>query len=118
MTHDTLRSTSVTDKIPVYFRDKEPPILSYEYISTVASKIFNFAPALSNLNVSEYLSNPQTYQCKESKFCYEPHGHVITGNLRLIENARLMELVAKGPKYREPNRVNWKATRPMFFGIY
>ena len=66
-----LRSTSVTNKIPVYFRDEEPPIVSYEYISTVASKLFNFSPALSNLNVSEYFSNPQTCQCKESKFCYE-----------------------------------------------
>ena len=88
--------------------------MSYAYTSTVASKIFNFAPALSNLNVSEYLSNPQTCQCKESKFCFEPHGHVITGDLRIIENARLRELVAKGPKYREPNRVNWKATETLF----
>ena len=64
--------------------------MSYEYTSTVASKIFNFAPALSNLNVSEYLSNPQTCQCKESKFCYEPYGH------------------------GEPNRVHWKATETMF----
>ena len=55
-----LRSTSVTNKIPVHFRDKEPPIVSYEYTSTVASKLFNFSPALSNLNVSEYFSNPQT----------------------------------------------------------
>ena len=109
-----LRSTSIIDKIPVYFRDKEPPIVSYEHTSTVASKILNFAPALSNLNVSEYLSNPQTCQCKESKFCYEPHGHVITGDLRVIENARLRELVAEGPKYREPNRVKWKATETMF----
>ena len=82
-----LRSTSVTNKIPIYFRDKEPPIVSYEYTSTVASKLFNFAPALSNLNVSEYFSYPQTCQCKESKFCYEPHVHVITGDLRIIENA-------------------------------
>ena len=44
----------------------------YEYTGTVASKLFNFASAFSNLNVSEYLSNPQTCQCKESKFCYEP----------------------------------------------
>ena len=109
-----LRSTSVTNKIPVYFRDKEPPIVSYEYTSTVGSKLFNFAPAFSNLNVSEYFSNPQTCQCKESKFCYEPHGHVITGDVRVIENAKLRELVAKGPKYREPNRVNWKATETMF----
>ena len=109
-----LQSTSVINKIPVYFRDKEPPIVSYEYTSTVARKLFNFAPALSNLNVSEYFSNLQTYQCKESKFCYEPHGHVITGDLRDIENAKLRELVAKGPKYREPNRVNRKATETMF----
>ena len=66
------------------------------------------------MNVSECLSNPQTCQCKESKFCHEPHGYVITGDLRVIENARLRELVAKGPKYREPNKVNWKATETMF----
>ena len=64
--------------------------MSYEYTSIVASKIFNFAPALSNFNVFEYH--------KESKFCYEPHGHVITGDLRVIENAKLRELVAKGQK--------------------
>ena len=109
-----LRSTSVTDKIPVYFKDKEPPTVSYEYTSTVASKLFNFAPVLSNLNASEYLSNPQTCQCNESKFCYEPHGHVITGDLRVIENAKLRELAAKGPKYREPSKVTWKATETMF----
>ena len=28
------------------FRDKEPPGVSYKYISTVASKLFNFAPIL------------------------------------------------------------------------
>ena len=26
----------------------------------------------------------------------------------------MRELVAKGPKHREPNRVNWKATETMF----
>ena len=87
--------------------------MSYEYTSNFASKLFNFAPALSNLNVSEHLSNPQTYQCKESKFCYEPHGHVITGDLRVIENAKLRELVTKGPKYREPqNQCFWN---PLIF---
>ena len=108
-----LRLTSVIDKIPVYFKDKEPRIVSYEYTSTVARKLFNFASTLSNLNVSDYLSNPQICQCKESKFCYEPRGHVITGDLNVMENARLRELVAKGPKYKKPNRVNWKATGTM-----
>ena len=41
-----IRSTSLTDKIPIYFKDKEPPTVSYEYTSTVASKLFNFASTL------------------------------------------------------------------------
>ena len=67
--------------------------MSYEYTSTVVSKLFNFAPAISNLNVSEFLSDPQTCQCEESNFCHESHGHVITGDLKVIENAILRELV-------------------------
>ena len=38
----------------------------------------------------------------------------VLNDLRVIENAKLRELVGKGPKYREPNRVNWKATETMF----
>ena len=74
--------------------------MSYAYASTSTSKLFNFASAFSNLNVSDYLSNSETCQSKESKFCYEPVGHVITGDLMVIENVELRELVAKGPKYR------------------
>ena len=40
--------------------------------------------------------------------------HMVTGDLKVIENAKLRELVAKGPKHRESNRVNWKATETMF----
>ena len=42
---------------------------------------------------------------------HEPHGHVITGDLMVIENVKLRELVSKGPKYREPNKINWKSTK-------
>ena len=44
--------------------------MSYEYTSNVASKMLNFASTILNLNVSDYLSNLQTCQCKESKFCH------------------------------------------------
>ena len=108
-----LRSQSVMDKIPAYFKDKEPPIISYQYTNTVANKLFNFSSALSNLDITKYLSNPQHCQCNTSKFCYEPHGHVITGDLMVIENVKLRELVAKGPKYREPNKINWQSTETM-----
>ena len=101
-----LKSQSVMDKIPAYFKDKEPPIISYQYTNTVANKLFNFSSTLSNLDITNYLSNPQHCQCNTSKFCYERHGHVITGDLMVTENVKLRELVAKGPKYREPK--NWR----------
>ena len=31
----------------------------------------------------------------------------------LIENLKLREPVAKGPKYRESNKINWKSTETM-----
>ena len=108
-----LRSQSIMDKIPAYFEDKEPPIISYQYTNTVANKLFNFSSTLSNLDIMNYLSNAQHYQCNTSKFCYEPHGHVIIGDLMVIENVKLRELVAKGPKYREPNKINWQSTETM-----
>ena len=38
-----LRLKSVAERIPVYFRNKKPPFISYEYTNTIASKLLNFA---------------------------------------------------------------------------
>ena len=108
-----LRSQSVMDKIPAYFKDKEPPIISYQYTNTVSNKLFNFSSTLSNLDITNYLSNLQHCQCNTSKIYHEPHSHVIIGDLMVIENVKLRELVAKGPKYREPNKINWQLTETM-----
>ena len=59
-----LRSKLVTNKAPVYFKNREPPIISYQYTDTVASKLFN-------------LSSPRSCQCQMSKYCYQPHRHII-----------------------------------------
>ena len=37
-----------------------------------------------------------------------PAGHVITGDLKIINNTSLRDVFAKGPKYREPQSINWK----------
>ena len=64
-------------------------------LALLPANYFNFSATILNLNVSEYLSYPQTYQCKESKFCYEAHDHVITEDLRVTDNAKLKELYQK-----------------------
>ena len=59
-----LRSTSVTDKFQFALEIKSHQLCHMNTLALLASNLFNFAPALSNLNVSEYLSNSQTCQCK------------------------------------------------------
>ena len=110
-----LASKSVAKRIPVYFRNKEPPIISYEYTNTVVSKLLNFASILSNLDITNYFSSPHSCQCETSKFCYKPHGHIITGDVVVIDNVKLKELVSKGPRYRESNKINWNAKEKMLF---
>jgi len=40
-------------------------------------------------------------------FNYIPVGHVITGDLFIVVNGKLRNTLRKGPKYREPQHINW-----------
>ena len=92
-----------------YFKEKEPPIISYIdiYTKTIASKIFNFSSALSGLDYHQFHKSPSQCECNTSSHLYQPFGHEITGGLSIIPNSKLRDLVAKGPKYREPCKVDW-----------
>ena len=45
--------------------------------------------------------------CSSSEFCHGPAGHVVTGDLRIIKDAKVRGLVNKGPSYREQNNIDW-----------
>ena len=38
---------------------------------------------------------------------YKPHGHVITGDIRIVRNTTLRCLLEKGPKYSEQKIIDW-----------
>ena len=48
----------------------------------------------------DILNNPCS--CTSSQFLYTPLGHVITGNLEIVEYARLRNVLSYGCKYRIP----------------
>ena len=102
-----LRSKSVTETVPTYFKEKEPSIISYTYTKTIASKIFNFLSTLSGLDYQQFHNNSSQCECNTSSHPYQPYGHVITGDLFIIPNSKLRDLIAKGQKYREPCKVDW-----------
>ena len=89
------------------FEEKEPPIISCTYTKTIASKIFDFSSTLSDLNYYQFHNNPYHCECNTSSHLYQPYGHVITGNFSIILSSKLRDLIAKGPKYRKPCKVDW-----------
>ena len=46
--------------------------------------------------------------CSHSPFQYNPSGHVITGDLNIIQHESLRKVISHGPKFREPQHINWK----------
>ena len=61
-----LRSKSVTGTVPTYFKEKEPPIISYTYTKTIASKIFNFSSTLLDLDYHQFHNNLSPCECNTS----------------------------------------------------
>ena len=61
-----LRSKSVTETVPTCFKEKEPPIISFTYTKTIASKIFSFSSTLSDLDYHQFHNNPSQCECNTS----------------------------------------------------
>ena len=51
--------------------------------------------------------NNAACNCEESKFINMDHKHIVTGDLNIINNRKLMNIFAKGPNYREKQSLNW-----------
>ena len=83
-------------------------IISYAYAIPIPSTIFNFKHVLHDLNIDDFKYKPPDSTCASSPFIYNPTGHVITGDLTIINNTSLRDVFAKVHKYREPKSINWK----------
>ena len=95
---------SVQSKIPPYFKDQSEPIMSYVYTRPIASICFNYKHALHDLNIDDFKSKPTDCTCAGSPLIYNPTGHFMTGDLKIINNTS----PSKGPKYHEPKSIYWK----------
>ena len=103
------RDNTVESSIPDYFKNKEPPIICYKYNKPIRSIIFNFNKLVANLDIDT--KTPDSLDCKNSKFCYEPAGHIITANLKIISDSRIRSIISKGTKYRPPSQIDLNKCR-------
>ena len=81
--------------------------IGYRYGFNIGASIFNYNKVLKSDNcVDKVFSQPCDCATKFSKFVYGPHGHVHTGNLQIVENLELRNLMSKGAKFREMPKCN------------
>ena len=109
-----LRNPDVISKLPECLQTEDPPSIVYSLSQTIRSKIFNYKDTVNNIDVNDTITFGTllpTCDCVNSPFVDPDHGHIITGDLRIIEDKHLRKLIARGPNYREPKNVNWNKCR-------
>jgi hypothetical protein len=57
-----------------------------QHLNSIGRKMFNYKAALQDINIEGYLKNSLTCDCSHSPFQYNPSGHVITGDLNIIQH--------------------------------
>lgn len=107
------RDHRVQAKIPQYFKYLDPPIICYKYNKPIRNLIFNYNKVTSDENIKE--SCPVSCKCANSKFLYEPAGHIVTGDLSIIKHKYIRNLLGKGPKYRIPSKIDFEKCRKVFY---
>ena len=66
-------------------------------------KIFNYNIFLKNLKQNDIRSIlDEGCDCQNSPYIYEPHQHIITGDLQIVSNIDLRKFMSYGNKFREP----------------
>jgi len=87
----------VVKYIPQYFQNKEISAICYSYKKPQRNLIFTCRKEVSAYNS---FSSVNDCDCSNSKFCYKPHGHIITGTLDIVRHVELRKLLKNGRKYR------------------
>ena len=95
-----LHNKLVRSKVPIYFQEQDPPLVSYKYTNNISRSVFNYNQTLRNIHLDDYHNASSSCDCESSTFRYEPHGHVITGDLRIVRNRKLRRLLEKGGRGR------------------
>ena len=101
-----LNQKSGCSKIPPYLNNTTPCI-SYSNTRPIASQLFNYKATLRDIDVNGSMSDQPICSCDGSPFIYQPAGHIATGNVSIVGNNFLEDVLTKGPKYREPRYFNW-----------
>ena len=93
--------------------EHEIPFPTYKLDPPIRNHILNYKEAINSVRIEidedvSVIHNLPSCECSSSPFCDPHHKHIVTGDLRIIENQKLRRLFSKGPNYREVKPFNLK----------
>ena len=92
------------------------PMVVYSLSETTRSKILNYKKFVTKeLDLDAFSKDLNSISCNCSNYSkdfIDPNrGHVLTGNLQIINNNKLRKLISKGPKFFEPCKIDWNTAK-------
>ena len=84
-----LHDDDVVDKLPATFQRQEVPSVVYSLSNTISNKLFNYKETVNSIDTNDretFGTGIAACDCQNSGFVNEHHGHVVTGDLRIIRN--------------------------------
>ena len=104
-----INDKNVKKNLPTLFNKTEQILTVYTLTKTMRSKIFNHKEFIKTLDTNDILDNINNWPCNctTSPFTEPNHGHIVTGDICIVQNNKLSKLLFKGPKYREPVSSNF-----------
>ena len=110
------RDSSIETLLPAKFADKLPLMIYYKYNTTIGRKLLNYNNFLKSLTKEQIIQIIENEcACLSSPFNYIPHNHIITGDLNIIPNLRLRNIMSLGTKYREPTYLQPETIKTSLF---
>ena len=107
-----LRSNELASNMPPVMQPEDIPMVVYSLSETTRSKILNYKKFVTKeLDLDAFSKDLNSISCNCSNYSMDfidpNRGHVLTGNLQIINDNKLRKLICKGPKFREPCKIDW-----------
>ena len=94
-----INDKNVKKSLPTQFNKTEQISTVYTLTKTIRSKIFNHKEFIKTLDTKDILENMNNLPCNctTSPFTDANHGHIVSGDIRIVPNNKLRKLLCKVP---------------------
>ena len=109
---DKINNPVIQNKRKSCYSNYFAPTIYYKYSDPVGLKIFNYnKPYVFEKDSNRCLCHMSRYK----NYVSEEYGHVLTGDINIINNHKIEALMRKGPKYRPAVEIDFEEAQSSIF---